>query len=329
MDQLIKLTDITKTYPIGGLFQRKQTLFALEDINLDIQRGEILGILGESGSGKSTLARILARLESPDCGNLRLDGKVLQGRPKTKADRLAYGARVQMIFQDPFSSLNPAHTTGYQLTRSLVLHADKNKKSDLSTLEQAAQLLDDVGMRPGLSFFSKYPFELSGGQRQRVAIARALAVQPDLLIADEPTSMLDVSNRMDILNLLRNIRDTRDLTIVLITHDLPSAWYLTDRIAVVFSGQVVEAGLTKDILAKPSHPYTNLLLEVAKKRLIRTNQRTKEDGTLATQLRQNPGCTFASRCPRVSATCTRIVPDLSPITENRSIRCHNPLSMDQ
>ncbi|MFW7379679.1 MAG: ABC transporter ATP-binding protein [Oligoflexus sp.] len=326
MDQLIRIQEITKTYPIGGLFQRKQRLFALQDINLEIQRGEILGILGESGSGKSTLARILARLEVADSGHFSLDGNRLFGRPKSKLERLAYGARVQMIFQDPFSSLNPAHTIGYQLSRPLILHGKTRSTADLE--KEAATLLDDVGMRPGKQFLSKYPFELSGGQRQRVAIARALAVQPDLLIADEPTSMLDVSNRMDILNLLKKIRETRNLTIVMITHDLPSAWYLTDRIAVIFSGQIVEAGLTEEILAKPSHPYTNLLLEVAKKRLIRTPSRTKDDGSLKSQLRQQAGCTFAARCPRASSICTSEAPLLRPLADERTIRCHTPLHID-
>ncbi len=316
MEQLIELKGITKTYPVStGLFGARKRLFALEAINLDVKAGEILAVLGESGSGKSTLGRIMARLETPDQGSYTLRGKTQKGRAQDLADRWNFGSQVQMIFQDPFGSLNPVHSVGYHVKRALTLHGQSEDK--------AAEILDSVGLRPGSSFLEKFPFELSGGQRQRVAIARALAVRPALLIADEPTSMLDVSIRMDILNLLKGLRETHNLAILLITHDLPSAFYLSDRIAVMYAGQVVEAGRSEDILQKPAHPYTQLLLKVAQERIAKTVGQAKEDGMLAAQLRETSSCLFASRCPKAHETCFKAGPALTRMGQ-REVRCHFP-----
>ncbi|MDQ3232441.1 MAG: ABC transporter ATP-binding protein [Pseudobdellovibrionaceae bacterium] len=323
MDQLIELKGITKTYPVAtgetGVFKRlfgaRKRLFALEGINLSVKPCEILAVLGESGSGKSTLGRIMARLETPDEGHYTLRGQRQSGRAQGRKDRWEFGSQVQMIFQDPFGSLNPVHSIGYHVQRALALHGPSE--------QQAADLLDAVGLRPGSSFVRKFPFELSGGQRQRVAIARALAVRPALLIADEPTSMLDVSIRMDILNLLRGLRETHNLAILLITHDLPSAFYLSDRMAVMYAGQVVECGRSEDILEKPSHPYTQLLLRVAHERIATRPGKADEEGMLAAQLRETSSCLFASRCPKVAQSCLEAGPALTRMG-HREVRCHFP-----
>lgn len=324
MENIVQLRGITKVYAQGSWLAGRQNFFALEKIDLDIRHGEILGILGESGSGKSTLAKILSRLESPDAGSLSLDGQPIEGRGKNRRERLAYGSRVQMIFQDPFGSLNPVHTVAHHIERPLLLHHKGEKLGAAALREKSIEVLDSVGLRPAASYLQKYPFELSGGQRQRVAIARALAARPDLLIADEPTSMLDVSIRMDILNLIQSLREKHGLTIVLITHDLPSAWYLTDRVAVVYAGQVVELGPTSEILAKPAHPYTRLLLEVSQQKILRRGAKPRDEGQMAAQLRSLPGCLYAPRCPIAQASCSTAAPELSALTGERRARCYFP-----
>ncbi len=323
MESIVQLRGITKTYSQGSWLQGRQDFLALENINLDIQRGQILGILGESGSGKSTLARILTRIERPDKGTLTLDGQALVGSGQTQAERLAYGARVQMIFQDPFASLNPVHTVSYHIERPLRLHQERLGLHPRDIQSKILEVMEDVGLRPAQAYLLKYPFELSGGQRQRVAIARALAAKPDLLIADEPTSMLDVSIRMDILNLIRKLRDSRGLSIVLITHDLPSAWYLTDRVAVVYAGQVLEIGSTQEILAEPAHPYTRLLLKVSQQKILR-KQKSRDESQVAAQVRQLSGCLFAPRCPLAQPKCSESRPELLSLGSDRMARCFFP-----
>jgi ABC-type glutathione transport system ATPase component len=214
-----------------------------------------VALVGESGSGKSTIARLLLRLTGADAGEIRLDGVDVLARERRAS--LAYRARVQMIFQDPFGSLNPVHGVAHHLVRPLLRH---RRCAPGEARRGALELLRTVGLEPAEEFLERRPHELSGGQRQRVAIARALAVEPDVLIADEPTSMLDVSIRVGILNLLARLKRERGLAILLITHDLASARYLADRVLVLYRGQVVEDGPTDDVVERPRHPYTQALL---------------------------------------------------------------------
>ncbi len=325
MENLVQLRGITKVYSQGSWLQGRQNIFALEKVDLDIRKGEILAILGESGSGKSTLARILTRIEKADSGSFSLKGEQLQGQGKSRRERLKFGSEVQMIFQDPFGSLNPVHTVAYHIQRPLLLHHKGPSLSAQDLQQKSMEVLESVGLRPAATYLQKYPFELSGGQRQRVAIARALAANPELLIADEPTSMLDVSIRMDILNLIKSLREQRGLTIVLITHDLPSAWYLSDRVAVVYAGQVLEVGPTQEILARPAHPYTRLLLQVSQQKILRRSHKSRDEGQAAAQLRHLPGCLFAPRCPRAEAACTKAMPELAALEAvERRARCFFP-----
>jgi peptide/nickel transport system ATP-binding protein len=216
---------------------------ALDDVSFEVDRGEALALVGESGSGKSTAARIIAGLTPPTSGTVAASGVV------------------QMIFQDPFASLNPVHTIGYHLARPLVRHRKARGKAAVTA--RVHELLDTVGLGPAAEVAAKHPHQLSGGQRQRVAIARALAVEPDLILADEPTSMLDASIRIGVLNLLRDLKEQRGIAIVLITHDLGSAHYLADRTVVLFRGRVVETGITSALLAAPQHSYTQRLIACA------------------------------------------------------------------
>jgi peptide/nickel transport system ATP-binding protein len=228
---------------VRNLSKRFGDHVALADVSFEVARGEALALVGESGSGKSTAARIIAGLTPPTSGTVERSGVV------------------QMIFQDPFASLNPVHTVGYHLARPLIRH--RKARGNAAVTARTHELLEAVGLAPGAEIAAKYPHQLSGGQRQRVAIARALATEPDLILADEPTSMLDASIRIGVLNLLRDLKDERGIAIVLITHDLASARYLAERTVVLFRGRVVETGATSDLLAAPQHSYTQRLIECA------------------------------------------------------------------
>jgi peptide/nickel transport system ATP-binding protein len=248
-DVVLDVQHISKRYRTGG---RKTTVDAAVDVSFSIGREKIVALVGQSGSGKSTIARILARLEQPTSGRFILEGRdVIKEEPRRASRR--YRREVQMIFQDPFGSLNPVHTVGYSVSRPLKVHR-------LGAAEQVRTLLETVGLAPGQDYADSYPYELSGGQRQRVAIARALSSQPSLILADEPTSMLDVSIRMGVLNLLQKLRAERKLAYLYITHDLASARYISDEILVMYRGHLVEGGPTEAVIEHAAHPYTQLLL---------------------------------------------------------------------
>lgn len=248
----LEVRGLGKTFPIGGLFSR-QSVRALHGVDLSIGRGEIVALVGESGSGKSTLARCVARLEKPSEGAILVDGVDVLKRDRFQASR-EFRSQLQMVFQDPFGSLNPAHRIDHFLRRSLAIHG----RGGAGTEQRLEELMTTVGLQADM--LDSYPHELSGGQRQRVAIARALAVEPQVILADEPTSMLDVSVRIGVLNLMRRLRDEQGISMLYITHDLASARYLADRTAVMFAGELVEEGESLDLLANPAHPYTQLLV---------------------------------------------------------------------
>jgi peptide/nickel transport system ATP-binding protein len=247
---LLELKDVEKRFSSGGLLGKKRSVAALDKVSLTISRGEAVALVGESGSGKSTLARVVLKLVMPDSGAVLLDGR-------DEPASLAFRSRVQMIFQDPFASLNPVHTVLHHLARPLLRH---KKATRGEVREKARALLETVGLAPAEEMLDRHPHQLSGGQRQRVAIARALAVEPDLLVADEPTSMLDVSLRAGILKLLTRLKRERGLAILLITHDLASARALADRIAVLNRGRIVEEGPARQVIDAPQHAYTRALL---------------------------------------------------------------------
>jgi peptide/nickel transport system ATP-binding protein len=253
---LLEVRDLRKTFAGAGLLGGRRRVTVLDGVSFQVDRGEALALVGESGSGKSTVARAILRLARPDAGAIRLDGEdVLSQEPRGAS--LDYRARVQLVFQDPFGSLNPIHTVAHHLARPLLRHRRATRET---VRARSLDLLATVGLEPAEEFLDRRPFELSGGQRQRVAIARALAVEPELLVADEPTSMLDVSIRSGVLALLAQLKRTRGLAILLITHDLAAARLLADRIAVLHRGTIVEEGPTRAVIDAPAHPYTRALL---------------------------------------------------------------------
>ncbi|MFI6322370.1 ABC transporter ATP-binding protein [Nonomuraea sp. NPDC050556] len=272
---------------------------AVEDVSLVLSPGRIVGLVGESGSGKTTLARMLAMFHAPTEGEIRLNGRPVR-------DARDYHKHVQLIFQDPFSSLNGLRTVGYTIGRALRIHSGLRGRKAIE--EATADLLAQVNLAP--EYMAKLPHELSGGQRQRVVIARALAVGSSVLLADEPISMLDVSIRLDVLNLLAELRDRRGLSILYITHDIASARYLCDEICVMYGGRMVESGPAEEVIQRPRHPYTQLLLDCAP-------DPSRDLGVLKEELSYGeppsltdppPGCRFEPRCPHARPACAREQP---------------------
>jgi peptide/nickel transport system ATP-binding protein len=251
---LVSLRGLSMDFRTGGLLSR-QVVRALRSVELDLFGGEIVALVGESGSGKSTIARCVARLQRPTSGSILLDGVDVLRSERWRASR-AYRSKVQMVFQDPFASLNPVHRVEYILERAVRIHGRIRGRSQVRT--RLEELLTTVDLP--VELLDSYPHELSGGQRQRIAIARALAMEPRVILADEPTSMLDVSVRIGVLNLMRRLRDEQGISILYITHDLASARYVADRTIVMFAGELVESGESLDLMANPEHPYTQLLL---------------------------------------------------------------------
>ncbi|MFJ3489499.1 ABC transporter ATP-binding protein [Leifsonia aquatica] len=249
---------LSKNYQIRGTGLRGATLRAVDDVSLLVRPGESVALVGESGSGKSTIAKMLIRLVEPTAGDVTLDGEHIgAGRRATKA----YRKRVQMVFQDPFSSLNPSLPIRHQLARPLRIHGIVRTRAEEE--RELHRLLDSVNLGPAAEILAKYPHELSGGQRQRIAIARALAPRPEVLIADEPVSMLDVSIRLEILQLLDDLKRERNLAVLYITHDLATARHFSTQIVVMRHGRVVERGPSSAVILDPIHPYTQLLVRAA------------------------------------------------------------------
>ena len=269
---ILEIQSMTKTFQMPGLIN-KNDFIAVSDVSFKISRGEIVALVGESGSGKSTIAKLITRLIRPTAGKILLDGK---NKKVTEARNvpLEYRKAVQMVFQDPFGSLNSIHTVYHHLSRPLVRHKLKSKAK---LFDHIIKTLEIVGLSPAETFVHKFPHEMSGGERQRVAIARALILDPEIIIADEPTSMLDVSIRMEILEIFAKMRKENGLTILFITHDLASARYLADRIIVLKAGNIIEENQSEDLIQNPSTEYTKQLVRAASPGWLKTVQQSLEE----------------------------------------------------
>jgi peptide/nickel transport system ATP-binding protein len=304
-EPLVKIEGLSKLFPLTtGIFQRATSfIHAVDGININIQEGESLGLVGESGSGKTTTGKLLVRLHEPTEGSIRM---VLDGEDKDIAhlrgrDSKFFHRHAQMIFQDPYESLNPRRTIFDTIAEPLAV---QGLGSITEREERVAHILDTVGLSPPETFVFRYPHELSGGQRQRVAIARALIVLPTFIVADEPTSMLDVSIRTGVMNLMLELADEMGVTYLYITHDLAVARYMTQRLGVMYLGKIVEMSNTEEVLANPLHPYTNALL-AAVPVPDPTWSRKQPDivGSIAKAIDPIPRCRFYSRCPIRQKVC--------------------------
>src|SRR3954466_6404615 len=306
----LEVRDLTKHFPattnlIGTTSSR---VHAVDDVTFSLRPGTITALVGESGSGKSTVAKLLVRLYDPTDGSILLGDRDV-ARDKSRSSIRRYRSQVQMILQDPFGSLNPAKTIHHHIARPLKIHGIvPNDEIDTRVHE----LLQTVGLVPPEMVAKKYPHELSGGQRQGVAIARTLAVEPVVLLADEPTSMLDVSIRIGILNLMLKLKEERQIAFLYVTHDLASARYVADDILVMYAGQIVERGPVEQVLADPLHPYTRLLLAAVPDPATKLHvQRIEMRKGLASAAVDPPeGCRFVTRCPLAIDVCSDVTPPL-------------------
>ena len=306
------LTRHFKVRTPGQLVHAGRVVRAVDDVSLDLVSGEVVAVVGESGSGKSVLARMLARITKPTSGEI-----VLQGTPvPVKSKRtLEYASRVQLVLQDPFSSMNPVHQMRHNLVRPLLIHGAK--RADVEGLAKAA--LTRVSLEPPEQFLDRYPHELSGGQLQRVSIARALCIEPNVLLADEPISMLDVSVRLGVLNLLRGLCDNDQLAILYITHDIASARYLANEIVVMYAGQVVEHSRGTDLVDAPTHPYTQLLIASVPDPTNPISSALSR-GDVQADIAE-VGCRFSPRCPHVMDVCRKSEPPEFVVGESHTSRC--------
>jgi peptide/nickel transport system ATP-binding protein len=315
---------LSKDFRIG----RGKSLHAVRDVSFNLYRGAVVALVGESGSGKSTAARLLAGQESLTSGAIKLDGKPVQ--VTGRRDFRHYKSQVQYVFQDPFASLNPVHTVRYHLERPVKLHQGK----DVDTDAEVAALMEQVRLTPARQFLTKYPHELSGGQRQRVSFARALAARPQVLLADEPVSMLDVSIRLEMLALLDDLRKRFKLAMLYITHDIASARYFADEVLVMYAGEIVERGPAEEITQQPAHPYTQLLVASAPdpdnlgsslRRSVSRDGSSPQASVPAPRGKpESPtaaGCPFSPRCPFADDRCRAEDPGLMQISAVRGAAC--------
>ncbi|TFG31193.1 ATP-binding cassette domain-containing protein [Candidatus Thorarchaeota archaeon] len=324
-DIILETRDLKKYFEVrsgllSGFFRSREPDYvkAVDGISIELRKREIFAVVGESGCGKTTCARMLMRLEEPTDGEIWFDGVEVSRMPEFEF--MKYRTRIQMIFQDPYSSLNSNMRIGDIVAEPLRIHQLYESAED--ERNKIIESLENVGMVPATDYINRYPHELSGGQRQRVAIAAALALDPEILVADEPVSMLDVSMRGQILKLLLDIRERMGITILFITHDLAVARQIADRIAVTYLGRIVETGEAKKIIDDPQHPYTKALVSVVPV----PDPKDQREKILLKGETPNPinlptGCRFHPRCPFAKANCSEVEPVLRKLEDGRMVAC--------
>ncbi|MGZ9809531.1 ABC transporter ATP-binding protein [Pseudoroseicyclus sp. H15] len=313
---LLDVHDLRVHFPVGRtMFDKGVTVRAVDGVSLTIGKGEVMGLVGESGSGKTTLGRSLLRLIEPTGGSVRLNGEEVTTMSPTRLRQAR--SEMQIIFQDPFASLNPRMSVGEILGEALQLHGIGTRAD---RRDRVAELLQKVGLPANAA--QRHPHEFSGGQRQRIGIARALSVNPAFIVADEPVSALDVSIQAQIVNLLHDLREAMELSILFIGHDLSVIEYLCDRVMVLYMGRVMETGTVADIYERPRHPYTRALLDAAPQ--VTTQRRTDRimlSGDLPSPVNPPSGCIFRTRCPFATEACAQTIPPLETRAPGHEVAC--------
>lgn len=324
---MLQLDNVVKYFNVGsrGLARSHRQLRAVDGVTLEIRRGETLGLVGESGSGKSTLARCIVRLQRLTSGRVVLDGDDISNLSRREVR--PFRTKMQLIFQDPFGSLNPRRRVGSIIAEPLVIN---RRAKGLELQHQVQELMRQVGLNP--EHYNRFPAQFSGGQRQRVGVARALALRPELIICDEPVSALDISIQAQIINLLVDLQRAFGLTYLFIAHDLTIVRHVSDRIAVMYLGKIVELADSEQLFERPRHPYTAALLSASPTPdpdAIRTKRRIALTGDVASPLDLPSGCRFRTRCPRAQELCAREEPAFEPRLEDDAthpVACHFPLA---
>ncbi len=326
--KLLTLANVVKHFDIsggfidqlaleGGRIVRKHTLVkALNNVSLFVDKGETLSVVGESGCGKSTLARTVIGIYPPNSGEIRYRGTRIDNLPADKMQ--PFRSKMQMVFQDPYASLNPRMNVRQTLEEPLRFHGKTKNKSELK--DRIAEVMRQVGVDP--DWAERYPHEFSGGQRQRISIARALVLDPEFVIADEPISALDVSIQAQILNLLMDAQEERNLTYLFISHDLSVVRHISNRVAVMYLGTLCELAPTNDLYSNPLHPYTRILLSAIPQLHATAQKHAKLSGDVPTPIHLPPGCVFHGRCPHVSQRCKMEIPKLLDRGNGVFVACH-------
>jgi|TARA_Y100000814_G_scaffold230983_1_gene174872 oligopeptide/dipeptide ABC transporter ATP-binding protein len=313
---ILEMENLTRYFDIG----RNQLVHAVDGINLSIAEKEILGLVGESGSGKSTLGKVILGLEPKTSGWIKYRGELLPQKYKAR-DFQTWSSKMQMIFQDPYSSLNPRMTVGEIVGEGLRLTTN-NTKNQIK--DKVAEWLLKVGLQT--DHMSRYPHEFSGGQRQRIGIARALILEPEFVVCDEPISALDVSVQAQVINLMGELKEKLGLTLIFIAHDLSMVRYVSDQMAVMYLGSIVEVGKADDVYFSPKHPYTEILVGSNPEpdpKVERGRTSTTIRGEIPSPVNVPAGCRFANRCPKVEENCKRVTPQLIPLKDSEhKVACH-------
>jgi len=318
-DSVLELASVGKHFPVKAMSGHGRVVHAMDDVSFSLGRGESLALVGESGSGKTTTASVIARIYERSSGSLSFEG--VETRPfRNRRESLAHKKNVQMIFQDPFGSLNPTHTIRQILERPFLIHGLVNGRGEAQ--ERLEETLEKVGLSPAGDYLDRFPHELSGGQRQRVNIARTFAVEPRIVLADEPTSMLDVSIRMGVMNMMLALMEEKKVSYLYITHDLAGARYMCSRIAVMYAGMIAEIGPTEEVISRACHPYLRLLKASSPAPEAGfAREKMPATGEIPSLIDPPSGCRFHPRCPHSKPVCKAEVPAMRDLGGGHLVRC--------